>query len=311
MSALIEVILPVFLIIAVGYLSVWRKIMTRPAIEGVMTFTLKFAVPCLLFSAIARLDLGQEFNLRFLASFYAAATASFIAGILGARILFKRSWEDSVAIGFVALFSNSLLLGVPITERAYGADALAGNFAIIAVHSPFCYGLGITAMEIARARTARQSLPKTVFSILKAMFSNALVLGIALGFVVNLAAIPLPEPVWAALDLLVRAALPAALFGLGGILYFYRPEGDLRTIIYAVSLSLLLHPALAFTLGQANGLNTDQMRSLVITAAMAPGVNTYVFASMYDSAKRVAASAVLIGTAGSVLTVWLWLTLLP
>lgn len=311
MSALIEVILPVFLIIAVGYLSVWRKIMTQAGIEGVMTFTLKFAVPCLLFSAIARLDLGQEFNTRLLASFYAAATANFAAGIIGARTLFKRSWEDSVAIGFVALFSNSLLLGVPITERAYGADALAGNFAIIAIHSPFCYGLGITAMEIARARTARQSLPKTVVSILKAMFSNALVLGIALGFVVNLGGIALPEPVWAALDLLVRAALPAALFGLGGILYFYRPEGDMRTILYVVSLSLLAHPGMAFALGLANDLNTTQMRSMVLTAAMAPGVNAYVFAAMYNSAKRVAASAVLVGTAASVLTVWLWLTLLP
>lgn len=311
MSALIEVILPVFLIIAVGYVSVWRKIMTQAGIEGVMTFTLKFAVPCLLFSAIARLDLGQEFNTRLLTSFYIAATVSFAAGIIGARTLFKRSWEDSVAIGFVALFSNSLLLGVPITERAYGAQALAGNFAIIAIHSPFCYGLGITAMEIARARTARQSLPKTVVSILKAMFSNALVLGIALGFVVNLGGISLPEPVWAALDLLVRAALPAALFGLGGILYFYRPEGDLRTILYVVSLSLLAHPGMAFALGLAHELSTAQMRSMILTAAMAPGVNAYVFASMYNSAKRVAASAVLVGTAASVLTVWLWLTLLP
>ncbi len=54
-------------------------------------------------------------------------------------------------IGFCCLFSNSVLLGLPITERAYGPDALTGNFAIIAFHAPFCYGLGITAMEIVRA----------------------------------------------------------------------------------------------------------------------------------------------------------------
>ncbi len=44
---------------------------------------------------------------------------------------------------------------------------------------------------------------------------------------------------------------------------------------------------------------------------MAPGVNAYLFANMYGVAKRVAASAVLIGTAASLFTVWVWLALLP
>ena len=43
---------------------------------------------------------------------------------------------------------------------------------------------------------------------------------------------------------------------------------------------------------------------------MAPGINAYVFANMYGVAKRVAATAVLAATAGSILTVWLWLGLL-
>ena len=56
---------------------------------------------------------------------------------------------------FCCLFSNSVLLGLPITERAYGVDALTGNFAIVAMHAPFCYGLGITAMEIVSNRGGR------------------------------------------------------------------------------------------------------------------------------------------------------------
>jgi len=48
----------------------------------------------------------------------------------------------------------------------------------------------------------------------------------------------------------------------------------------------------------------------VLTAAMAPGVNTYLFADMYGRARRVAASSVLFGTAGSILTIWVWLAVL-
>ncbi|MGP9791867.1 AEC family transporter [Roseinatronobacter sp. NSM] len=309
MQALANVILPVFLIIGFGYVARWRNLLNDAQVDGVVLFTQNFAIPCLLFVAIARLDLGQEFDLRLLASFYAGAIICFVLGFSGARWLFGRDWEDCVAIGFVALFSNSLLLGLPITERAYGPDALAANFAIIAVHSPICYGIGITAMELVRNRGGR--LRDTGARVLKAMFRNALVIGITLGFIVNLTGLPIPGVMDQALDMMVRAALPAALFGLGGVLYRYRPEGDLRTIGFVVGLSLVVHPAITFGLAHLLGVGTQGMRSAVVTAAMAPGVNAYVFANLYGRAKRVAASAVLIGTAGVIVTGWIWLQILP
>ena len=309
MNALIEVILPVFLVIGFGFFAVWRGYFSESGVDGLMAFTQKFAIPCLLFRAISTLDLDQNFDLALLGSFYAGALFGFLVAFVGARVLFKRDWEDSVAIGFCGLFSNSLLLGLPITERAYGADALTANYAIIAIHSPFCYGVGITAMEIARNRGGSiAALPRKV---LTAMFSNALILGISLGFAVNLLNIPVPTVLWDGIDLMIGAALPAALFGLGGVLYRYRPEGDMRTILFVVAVSLLLHPAIVWMLGTVNGLNTDAFRSAILTAAMAPGINCYVFANMYGKAKRVAASSVLLGTALSILTVWIWLTVLP
>ena len=228
MQVLAGVILPVFLVIAAGYLARRQQLLDDTHVDGLMVFTQKFAVPCLLFVAIARLDLGQQFDWRLLLSFYVGALAGFIVGLAGARLLFRRDWEDCVAIGFVCLFSNSVLLGLPITERAYGADALGPNFALIAVHSPFCYAIGITAMELVRNRGG--GLAVTAGRVGNAMFRNALVIGIALGFAVNLTGVALPVVLNDALDLMVRAAIPAALFGLGGVLYRYRPEGDYRTI---------------------------------------------------------------------------------
>jgi malonate transporter and related proteins len=311
MQALLDVILPVFGVIGMGYLAVRLGWFSDSAVDGLMSFTQNFAIPCLLFSAIARLDLGQSFDPRLLASFYTGAATGFLAGMLGARFIFGRDWEDAVAIGFCCLFSNSLMLGLPITERAYGADALQANYAIVALHSPFCYGLGITAMEIVRARGTGQSATRLAMTVGRAMFRNALILGILLGFVVNLGGIPLPGPVHGTLDLMIRAAIPAALFGLGGVLVRYRPEGDLKVIGYVVAVSLLLHPATVWLMGRVTDLGQSGLRSAVLTAAMAPGVNCYIFANMYGRARRVAASAVLLGTGVSVITIWLWLAIIP
>ena len=309
MQALLQVILPVFLVMGFGYIAVWRGYIGDDAIDGLMKFTQNFAIPCLLFRAISSLDLGQDFDPALLGSFYAGATAGFLAGLVGARYLFNRPWEDSVAIGFCTLYSNSVLLGLPITERAFGPDALQPNFAIIALHAPFCYILGFTVMEIVRAKGG--GLRRAAHSILSAMLKNALMIGIAFGFLVNILAVPVPGVLVDAVDLMARAALPAALFGLGGVLFRYRPEGDMATIAYVCAISLVLHPVIVWTLGGAVGLTTGQFRSAVLTASVAPGVNAYIFANMYGVAKRVVASSVLIGTGLSVISVWFWLTLLP
>ncbi|WP_121064440.1 AEC family transporter [Chachezhania antarctica] len=308
MQALIDVILPVFLVIGAGYAVTRSGFLNDIHIEGVMKFTQGFAIPCLLFLAIARLDLSASFNPGLMASFYTAAFLCFCVGLIGARILFGRPWEDSIAIGFCCLFSNSILLGLPITERAFGPDNLTGNYAIISFHAPFCYCIGITAMEFVRNRG--KGGPGMALGILKAVFSNTLILGVVLGFTVNLSGVPLPTALEDGLQLIARAALPGALFALGGVLVRYKLEGDWKTVAFICSASLLLHPSLMWLFGTFFKLPTDLFRSGVINSAMPPGFNAYLFAAMYGRGQRVAASSVLIATSLALLTAWLWLTLL-
>jgi predicted permease len=144
-------------------------------------------------------------------------------------------------------------------------------------------------------------------AVLSAMFRNVLIIGIAAGFLVNVSGFALPVVLDDALGLIVRAALPCALFALGGVLVQYRPEGDLRAIAFVCAVSLVLHPSLVWGFGSALSLKADFFRSAVMNSAMAPGFNAYIFANMYGRAKRVAASSVLMATGLSVFSVWLWL----
>jgi malonate transporter len=309
MQALLDVILPVFFVVGFGYVVVWRKVFSTAAVDGLMTYTQNFAIPCLLFMALIKIDLGQAYSFRLMGSYYIGAASGFALGFLGARYIFKRSAEDSVAIGFVSLFSNSVMMGLAITERAYGVDALVANFAIVSLHAPFCYFVGITAMEI--AKSDGDSIAQVALNVGKSMMKNALFIAILLGLLVNIADVALPKAFLDGTNMVATTALPAALFGMGGVLYQYRPEGDFGAIAWVVGISLLVHPAIVWSLGQLWDLSVSELRSAVLTSAMAPGINCYIFASMYNRAKRVAASGVLIATALSVLTIWCWLQILP
>ncbi|WP_333832194.1 AEC family transporter [Rubrimonas sp.] len=309
MLGILTTVLPVFLLVGAGWLAARFGGFPASAVAGLMSFAVRFAVPVLLFGAMARLDLAQAFDRDLLASFYAGSLSAFVLGIALARTAFGRRPGEAVALGFCAMFSNTLLLGVPILSRAEGgADALPAAFAIIALHAPVGYLVGIVTMELSR-RDGAGAL-QTAQRAGKAIFSNALTLGIASGLALNLSGIAPPEFFMAAVDMLGAAALPAALFGLGGALTGYRLKEGLAEAATMAGLSILLHPAIAWLLGAVVfDLPEAHLRAAVVLAAMPTGMNGYVFAAMYNRAQGAAASTVLLGTAASVLsaTFWLWL----
>jgi malonate transporter len=147
--------------------------------------------------------------------------------------------------------------------------------------------------------------------VLRTVMKKALIIGIMLGFLFNFSGLSLPQAVADTLNLIVRAALPVALFGMGGVLFKYRPSGDMRAIAFVCGVSLLLHPSIVWLLGTLNDLSIPAFRSAVLSAAMPSGINGYIFANMYGRARRVAASAVLLGTAFSIATIGVWLLVLP
>jgi len=274
-----------------------------------MVFAQRFAVPCLLFLALSRIDLQKLIDWQLLLSFYAGTLSCFIIAAIAARLFFNRSGLEAVTVGFTATFANSVLLGLPIVERAYGGVALDTAFTIIAFHAATCYFIGITTMETVLASEGPRG--GTLQKILKAMFSNPLMIGVGLGFAVNLIGLTLPEAVIAPIEFMARAVIGTALFALGGILVQYGLNERFAEIGMVTVLRLIWHPFVGFALSHwVFGLDMDIVRGIVVVAAMAPGVNTYVFANIYGGGKGTAASSILIGTALSVLSVSLWLYIL-
>lgn len=305
--ALLIIVLPVFLVVASGFLAVRARVFPDAGIDALISFATNIAVPVLLFRSIYGLDLGANLRLAHLGSFYLAATVCFGLGIIAVRMVCQRRPGEAVAIGFSALFSNSVLLGLPVFERAYGADAMEPVFAIIAFHAGFCYLLGIVVMELARRDGT--GIGGALVRSAKAIFRNALTLSILVGFAFNLFEIPIPRSVGGMLEMLASAALPVALFGLGGVLTRYRLGWTGAEPWIVASLSLVLHPALAYLLtARVFALDDAFVRAAVLIAAMPPGVNGYLFAAMYGRMVGAAASTVLLTTILSLvtITVWLW-----
>lgn len=305
---ILNIVAPVFLVVGAGYLAVRSGIFGAEPIDHLMKFAIQIAIPCLLFRATSTIDLVAAFDWRMLLAYYAAAIASFVVTFFIVKNFFKRRPGEAVGIAFAALFSNLVLLGLPISERAWGVDSMAPNFALVSVNAPICYLIGISAMEMLRADG--RGATETARIVMKAMFRNSLMIGIGLGFIVNISGLALPGPLLAAVDLLARASLPVALFALGGVLTRYTLSKSLGEASLISVLSLIVQPAITLLLAQLLQLPQGITKSIVLMAAMAPGLNAYLFASMYNRGLDAAASTVLMSTVLSVFSVSAWLLFL-
>ena len=89
MQALLDVILPVFLLIGAGYGATLSRIIPQQGIDGLMRYANAIALPCLLMLAISRLNLRTAYSADLLVSFYAGAFASF-AIVMAAAVFWLR-----------------------------------------------------------------------------------------------------------------------------------------------------------------------------------------------------------------------------
>lgn len=310
MLDLLNVIIPVFGIMAFGYLAVRFRLYPADGVKGLVAFVNNFATPCLLCEAMLTSDFNSTFNPAIIVPFYVGALFSMLCGSLIARRAFKLRPGESVSSGFSAMFTNTVLIGIPVIQRAYGQGAMPTVFSIIAFHAPTLITLGMLSMELVRRDGA--PIGKALVTALQRMVQNPLLWGVLLGVIGNRLGVKLPEPGTAFLTMMSAAVLPVSLFGLGGALNEYRiSESWLQASVNSV-FKLMIHPTIAYVLMvPVLHVPVEMARYAVLLAAMPAGINVYVFATYYDRAVNVAANVVLISTIASVATITFWLWVLP
>jgi malonate transporter and related proteins len=309
MLAILNVIIPVFAIIGLGYLAVRFRLYPPEGVRGLVAFVNNFATPCLLFLAMLNSDFSTAFNWSVIAPFYVGALFCLAAGAFIAMKIFKNRPGEAVSSGFAAMFTNTVLIGIPVVHRAYGDEALPIVFSIIALHASALITLAMLVMEVVRRDKA--PIIKALGVAAVRIVQNPLLWGVALGLAVNVSGISLIEPVEAFFTMMAAAVLPAALFGLGGALNEYRLADNWSQALAMSVLKLVVQPAIAWVIMvPVLRVDPDIARYGVLLAAMPAGINVYVFATYYNRGVNVAANTILISTVVSLLTISGWLYLL-
>ena len=296
------IVLPVFGLIAAGYLARRSRLVGERVGDGLSEFVFTVAVPCLIFRTLARADIPLVQPWGYWIAYFAGAGIAWALGSLATRRVFGQGGTVGVVAGFASAQANTIFVGVPLILRLYGDEGAVPLFLLIAVHLPV---MMVVATLLAEGRGA------SPMRLGRRLLANPIVLAILVGVAVKPGIGWVPDPVWRTLDLLSGAAVPCALFALGTALDRYGVREGWTLPVVISGLKLLVHPLAVFVLARHVFTMPPAWSGVAVLFAACPcGVNAYLLAEHYKQGVGLASSAVAISTAFSLVTTLLWLYVL-
>ena len=309
MDIMIDIILPVFGIVLIGYVAARAGLFPEAAGKGLAYFVFNFAIPPLLFRSMVTQTLPDPIEWSFLASYFGGGLVACVLGAVLSKALFRRDFAHAVIAGATSGVSNIMLLGIPLVLTAFGEVATFPIFLLLAFNAPLM--VMATTLLIEGRHGGGENIRRLPRNLAKSLVTNPIVMALILGVIWNLCGWKLPHVVDVLAMSLGQAALPCAVFSMGVSLAGYRVAGAVPEIGMASMLKLVLHPVLVWLLATYVFVVEPLWRDIAILAAAAPaGVNVYMVATRYDAATNHAAATMLVSTLFSVASVAVVLHLL-
>lgn len=282
-----DVIIPVFLIVAIGYGYARRRTLDMTVFNRI---ALDVLAPMLVYSALASKD------------FVIAEHLTLLVGgaviILGGGLL---AWPLARAFGAqprtlvpVVMFNNCGNMGLPLALLAFGPAHFGAAVALFSVSNLLHFSLGarITS-RLARTRD---------------LLTSPLMIGTALGFLSALTDLRPPDVLLSGLKLLGDALLPMMLFALGVRLTALTRDGLALGLLGALARPLI-GLAIGIPLAWALGLEGAARGQLLLFAALPPAVMQFMLADRYHQEPDKVGAMIMLGNALAVVFVPLALAL--
>ena len=295
MKILITIVLPLFALIGSGYLAGRFKLVSAATNGGLNAFVYYFALPAMLFRALALRRMGDGMQLGFLAAWLTAGVVIYVFALVVGRWGFRATLGEAAVQGLGAEFPNSGYLAIPLGVSLFGPSLAVPIALTMLIDMSVFLSVTIILLEIGgRGGGGWKMLGK---DLAKALGLNPLFLSIWAGVVFPLLALPLPVSLGRFLETLGQAATPCALFALGVSMYGRSLSTRRGELAFITAVKLLVHPLLMLVLTVfVFPVPPHWVMAAVLTAAVPSASSVFIVAQRYGVYQEQASALVLVST---------------
>ncbi|NBC46709.1 MAG: AEC family transporter [Gammaproteobacteria bacterium] len=309
MLATLSITSPVFLLILLGFVATRRGWVGYEDSQVLSRYALRFALPALMFGVIAERPLSEVVVPAFLWPYALGSLLGYGIGLGVATLLRRGHPLDNGFYGMGVSMSNSGYIGYALIAQLFGQEVLIAVAMAILVEVLLIMPLTLMLAELHLSR-AQHGFVRALGLVLTRVMRNPILQAIAAGLAFAVLGLRLPSALARTLDMLASSAAAVALFAIGATLAGQHLRKGLGEAAAIALGKLLLHP-LAVGLMLMLGPPLDPvLRNAALLLAALPMVTIYpLLAQRYGQEER-CASALVLATLLSFVTLNLWLMML-
>jgi predicted permease len=295
---IISVLIPVFVVIALGYLAGARKIFDEDQVDGFNEFVLGFALPAMVFVGVV--STPRSVLLGDVALFVGVTAVQLLFMLLGLvlfRVVLKRDLASSAIVALMIAVPTAAFMGTPILDDLFRkpSSSLAISLYAIAVNAVIL-PLAIVILEWAtRPSDQDQAFGTVLRRVLITTASRSIVWSPFVALALVAVGFEPPDPFDASLDLVGEATSAVALFASGLIIARFRVSFGVEPIGLAI-IKNVVQPAAMVGIAAVLGITGVARSEAVILTAMPASVVGPMFAVRYGSYQSEAASTLITST---------------
>lgn len=287
-----DIILPVFIIMAIGFVLQKKFSMD---VQTLARLNIYYVVPAFIFVKLYTTEIALDLFAKVIIFIGVFVLILYVLAMIIGRFL-KLSSGKKVTFTNSILFFNSGNYAVPVNDLVFRSDPFAMSIQVIVLmfQNIFLFSYGIFSLQSVHTGKLRAML---------AYFKMPVMYAMLLGFLMKAFEIPVPGFVWIPANYIADAMIALALLTLGAQVAQLKLTAGLGTVYVSLVLRLLVGPLLTLGMIYAFGISGVTAQALLIASSMPTAVNSAVIAQEYDNHPDMAAQIVLFSTLASAFTV--------
>ncbi len=249
-TAIINRVLPILLLIGLGYTIRRRRFLPESTVDDLRKIAVNLALPSVLFVSFLQTDLRPAYIVVFIAVFLLCVGLYALGIALQRRLRVQQAYFPFLMTGF-----EYGMLGVSLFGSAYGLENL-GYIAVVDLGHELFIWFVFLALLLIRRDGLRSS-----GELARAFFRSPVILAILAGIALNLLGAqevlfqaPVLGGVMAALQFLSQLTVPLILIIVGYGIHFDRAGVREATLVVGLRLAVILPLALALNAVLIRGL---------------------------------------------------------
>ncbi len=262
-----------FILILIGVVLTKANILTEKGVSSMTDMVLILVTPCVIIKSFVR-EFDKSVLKNLLISFLIAFLAHIGFIILSHLIIHSKEKATERVLRFGSIFSNCGYMSIPLQQALLGDIGVFYAASYVAIFNLFIWSYGIISM----------SGDKKYLTPKKMVFNPGMI-GLGIGLIVFLFAIPLPKLVLEPISYMASLNTPLPMIIIGYHLTKSNLLYGLKSFkcILAMGLKLILFPVLALGVMFLCGVRGDMLVSSVISCSAPTAAITTMFASKFSA----------------------------